>query len=76
MNVDVLDKLKHVFHVDAGRRQQMVSQRFTVQLGGQRVTAAHFEDFTHQGVAVGVRAAGGERDQHIAIGHFAAVDNF
>ena len=76
MHVNVLNQLQHVFHVDAGRGQQVIGQRFAVQLGGQRVATAHFEDLTHQRVAVGVRTAGGQRNQHIAVSHFAAVDNF
>ena len=71
-----LDQLEQRLDVDAGRRQQMVSQRFTFKLSGLWVATADFENFTHQRVAVGVWAAGSQRDQHVTIRHFAAVDNF
>lgn len=40
-----------------------------------RVTTADFNDFTHQRVTVGVRTAGAERNQYVAVSHFRTVDN-
>ena len=58
MDFKLLNQLQHRFYIDAGRGQQVIGERFAVKLGGLRVRAAHFKNFTHQRVAVGVRTAG------------------
>ncbi len=75
MNVHVRDQFQDGFHVDTGRFQQVIGQRFAFQFGRQRVAAANFDNFTHQRVTVGVWAAGTQGNQHIAVGHFAAVND-
>ena len=76
VDVNAGNQVEDRFHIDAGRRQQMVGQRFAVKVGGLWVNAANFNNLTHQRIAVRVRAAGGQRHQHIAVSDFAAVDDF
>ncbi|MNL71064.1 hypothetical protein D3C87_1961590 [compost metagenome] len=76
MNINALNQLENIFDVDAGWREQVIGQRLAFKLDGFWIASTHLKDFTHQRVTVRVRAAGSQRNQHIAIGHFTAIDNF
>ena len=70
MHINLLNQFQNGFYVNAGRGQQVIGQRLAFKLGGFRVTTADFNNFTHQRVTVGVRAAGAERNQYVAVSHF------
>ncbi|MNV27903.1 hypothetical protein D3C71_1190700 [compost metagenome] len=71
-----LEQRQDRLDVQAGRRHQRIDQLDpAVQLQIGRLTGA-VVDAAHQRVAVGMRAGGGDADQHVAGGHAGAVLHF
>ena len=71
----LLDQLQQRLDVDAGRRHQQVGQRLAVELDLRDVGAGNLDDLADQGVAVGVRAGGGQGDKRVAGLDPGAVDD-
>ena len=60
-------------NVDLCRSQQGIGEGYTVAFPG-KVLPADLDDLAYQGITVGVRSAGGERNQYITWRHLAAIN--
>ena len=72
-----LEQRQHGLDVDFGGGQQGLADALAAQTfqGGLDVLVLHVKDLAHQGKAVGVHAAGGQGDNHVALCHAAVVDD-
>ena len=73
MDVDCCQRIQQWLDVDAGRAEQGVGEGAVTKRAIELSSAAR-KDGAHQGIAIGMDAARGEAQQHVAGLHFSAVD--